>query len=469
MNKRVISALLVMAMLLPLVPQAALATTAQEALFGNGGSVDTVDNNAIYGFSDDTAAAGATATPAPAASSYPTLKLGDKDSKMGATYITLLQNRLVELGYLSGSADGNYGENTASAVHSFQKNNGLPATGVADAATQIRMYQDNSTLVEASIDTAVYGSDTTRVQTLLTMWGFMSTTIDGTYGKSTANAIKRFKQYMGSIDNTFGVTPSPVPTSTPIATSLDEMPVINDTPLTAVKSADERFSGKIDNALMEYIEGKKTFPIYNKTVKKGMKGDDVWRVQRRLRSLNYLYKPDGEFGALTKAALKYFQRVNGLEQSGVADKKTQKLLFSSNAKKSKEFVFPYKYWVDVSEQRVYVGKWTGKDYSKIVHKFKCSTGKADSPTPLGTYQAAGITGSEWYYFKAYGCYAKWATRIYGGILFHSIIYNSNKKKTGSEASLGHRAASHGCVRLSVKDAKWIYMHCPSGTTVVVRK
>jgi lipoprotein-anchoring transpeptidase ErfK/SrfK len=28
-------------------------------------------------------------------------------------------------------------------------------------------------------------------------------------------------------------------------------------------------------------------------------------------------------------------------------------------------------------------------------------------------------------------------------------------------------ASHGCVRLSLSDAKWIYDNIPSGTTVVV--
>ena len=462
MKKRCISIALLLAMLLSILPQSALAE---------------VDNDAIYGSYETEAAApvtpynlAPTATPLPASALYPTLKTGDDDENFDRTYITFLQNRLIELGYITnGAADGNYGKNTAKAVRSFQKNNGLPATGVADAATQNLVFQDDSLLVRSTENNATYSTDTTRIQSLLAQWGFLASGVDGNYGKNTANAVKRFKKYMRSIDSTYGVTPTPMPSATPRASAFGDMPVVDDEEVAlSIQAAARANSDIIDDAMLDYIEGRKTFPVYRKTVKKGNKGDEVWRVQRRLRYLGYLYKPDGEFGNLTKFALKYFQRRNGLEQTGIADKATQKKLFSAKPKRSTEYVFPYKYWVDVSEQRVYVGKWTGKDYSKIVKKFKCSTGKASSPTPLGTYHAAGITGAEWYYFRAYNCYAKWATRIVGGILFHSITFNSKKKKVGSESTLGHRAASHGCIRLSIPDAKWIYHHCPSGTTVVVR-
>ena len=55
----------------------------------------------------------------------------------------------------------------------------------------------------------------------------------------------------------------------------------------------------------------------------------------------------------------------------------------------------------------------------------------------------------------------------GGILFHSITFNSHKGHSGSVSSLG-RKASHGCIRLSIEDAKWIYDNCPMGTTVVIQ-
>ena len=143
-------------------------------------------------------------------------------------------------------------------------------------------------------------------------------------------------------------------------------------------------------------------------------------------------------------------------------------LFSAAALPSEEYVFPYKIIVDIGDQRVYVGKWNGSSYKDLVKKFKCSTGKDHTPTPTGTYQAGGRAGGEWYYFKDFNCYAKWATRIVGGILFHSVTYNSHKRPSGSVSGLG-RKASHGCIRLSVENAKWIYDNCPRGTTVVIQK
>ena len=114
----------------------------------------------------------------------------------------------------------------------------------------------------------------------------------------------------------------------------------------------------------------------------------------------------------------------------------------------------------------HVGAWTGEAYTKLVKTMKCSTGTVANPTPTGTYQSGGRASDEWYFFKQYNCYAKWATRIVGGILFHSITYNTSFRKTGNEKNLGQRA-SHGCVRLTVDDAKWIWDNCPLGTTIVI--
>ena len=64
-------------------------------------------------------------------------------------------------------------------------------------------------------------------------------------------------------------------------------------------------------------------------------------------------------------------------------------------------------------------------------------------------------------------YGQYATRIVGSILFHSVPYTSNKKDTleyWEYDKLG-QTASAGCVRLTVRDAKWIYDNCPRGTMV----
>lgn len=96
----------------------------------------------------------------------------------------------------------------------------------------------------------------------------------------------------------------------------------------------------------------------------------------------------------------------------------------------------------------------------------CSTGKYINNTPLGTFR----TSSKYNWrLMVDGTHSQYATRIYGGILFHSVpCYRPSKdqlevaefNKLGSPASLG-------CIRLTVQDSKWIHDNCPSGTTVII--
>ena len=461
--KQVIGSALIVAMLAGgTVGLAEETMSAGEALFGSGNYGTMMESGAtdedMYG-ANDTASA----------SNYPTLRLGDSDSSDGVAYIVFMQNRLIELGYLNDDADGTYGSNTEVAVREFQKNNNLQATGIADPYTQEMLYSGN--VVYATQDNTVFGSDTMRVQNAMSQWGFMFSKVDGKMGDNTRTAIKTFKEYMATVDPTYGVTPTPMPTQVPEVdtnTTFGDMPVAMDVLLEGVNPIILKADGEIDAPLLEYVDGEKTFQVFRQVVRSGDTGDEVLRVQKRLKALKYLYSADGSYGEMTENALKYFQRKNGLTETGIADQDTQMRLFSASALPSEEYVFPYKIIVDIGDQRVYVGKWNGSAYKDLVKKFKCSTGKDSTPTPLGTYQAGGRAGGEWYYFKDFNCYAKWATRIVGGILFHSVTYNSRKRPSGSVSSLG-RKASHGCIRLSVENAKWIYDNCPRGTTVVIQK
>ena len=49
--------------------------------------------------------------------------------------VTKVQNRLIQYGYMTGSADGKYGEKTRDAVILFQKRNGLTVDGRVGKAT----------------------------------------------------------------------------------------------------------------------------------------------------------------------------------------------------------------------------------------------------------------------------------------------------------------------------------------------
>ena len=64
----------------------------------------------------------------------------------------------------------------------------------------------------------------------------------------------------------------------------------------------------------------------------GAKGEDVKKLQQRLKDLGYLNgKVDGQFGGGTKRAVIAFQRFNGLVTDGVAGQETQAKLYADDA------------------------------------------------------------------------------------------------------------------------------------------
>ena len=56
------------------------------------------------------------------------------------TSVRNLQARLIELGYLTGEADGIYGKATETAVREFQLRNGLKVDGKAGLQTQEKLF-----------------------------------------------------------------------------------------------------------------------------------------------------------------------------------------------------------------------------------------------------------------------------------------------------------------------------------------
>jgi lipoprotein-anchoring transpeptidase ErfK/SrfK len=102
------------------------------------------------------------------------------------------------------------------------------------------------------------------------------------------------------------------------------------------------------------------------------------------------------------------------------------------------------------------------DYTIPYTAFVCSTGDA---TPLGTYAL-----SYKYRWRALfgNVYGQYATVITGNILFHSVPYYAeglDQLESEEYNKLG-TAASMGCVRMCVRDAKWVFDNCDSGTVVV---
>ena len=99
--------------------------------------------------------------------------------------------------------------------------------------------------------------------------------------------------------------------------------------------------------------------------------------------------------------------------------------------------------------------------------FICSPGKSSTPTPVGTFK---LTNKYLWHALVESTYGQYCSRLGNtSILFHSVpgkttsIYNIPAEEYNK---LGE-PASHGCIRMTVADCKWIYDHCASGTVVTV--
>ena len=80
-----------------------------------------------------------TNTPRATSTPFTSYKKGDSGAE-----VKRMQQRLKDLGYLKGAADGDFGEATEAAVRAFQANNGLTVDGKAGSATLAKLYSSSA-------------------------------------------------------------------------------------------------------------------------------------------------------------------------------------------------------------------------------------------------------------------------------------------------------------------------------------
>lgn len=88
-----------------------------------------------------------------------TVEILQKGSK--GDEVVKLQNRLNELGYSVGTADGDFGNKTKTAVESFQKDHGLEVTGVVDEATYNAIFSAEVPAAEEAEESSGFSELTT--------------------------------------------------------------------------------------------------------------------------------------------------------------------------------------------------------------------------------------------------------------------------------------------------------------------
>ena len=390
---------------------------------------------------------------------------------MSGDDVTLLQQKLQRLGYYDGEITGSYGDLTRAAVKAFQADFSLLQTGEADVETQEMIFSAQY----RPLRLGSVGEDVRQLQIRLTTLGYFTGKVSGTYLPATQDAVALFQQCSGeeatgtadvetllliyaddALSYQEGVTalpestPAPTEAGTP-ASGIDEVIYLTPAPTVA----------------------------FTKQLKYESKGTLVKEVQQRLTDLGY-YEGNisGNFLGHTRNAVKAFQQQNALEVDGIIGEETWNVLFNDPDVRSAyddpkptpaPTPIPYAITVDVNNQVTTVyGLDENGEYTKIVRQMLCSTGTRSNPSDVGEWVLNGRT-ARWCYFPKWGSHAQYWTRINGSIAFHSVIYNSVDTmdlSVSSYKNLGSRA-SHGCIRLTVADARWIYNNCGEGVVVTI--
>ncbi len=237
-------------------------------------------------------AARPTATAFISSTGYVTLREGSTGDA-----VRQLQNRLKTLGFYTGNVDGSYGSGTVTAVRNFQSSTNLRVDGVAGPATQRKLYSTSSgTTNYSTIRPGDSGSAVSNLQYTLYELGYFDGSVDGSYGSTTSDAVRAFQ-----IRN--GITP------------VDGI------------AGPKTMSVLYSSSAIADLEPTSTFS----SLTIGSVGEGVLEVKDTLMKLGYLSSASSNiYDDATAAAVRAFQTNNTLPVTGVADSKTQAVLFGSS-------------------------------------------------------------------------------------------------------------------------------------------
>ena len=98
-----------------------------------------------------------------------------------------------------------------------------------------------------------------------------------------------------------------------------------------------------------------------------------------------------------------------------------------------------------------------------IKKWYCGDGKSSTPTIEGNF----TVGIKMLYFDSGSARCWYATQFCGNYLFHSVLYYQNSWPASVMDGRVGVGVSHGCVRLQVDNAEWIYDNIPRVTKVIV--
>lgn len=239
---------------------------------------------------------------------------------MEGSAVKLLQQKLKKLGFLTGSADGDFGDATETAVKDFQRANGLKADGVAGTSTLNKLYS-SSAISKSQSGSSSGGSSSGGSSGSGSSTGY-TTLREGDEGEAVRQLQRKLADlgyYAGAIDGKYGA-------GTVLA--VQSYQVLNN--LTA--------DGVAGPATQRMIFGDTTSSAdtgvaASSKLEDGDVGASVYDLQYTLYELGYYQgELNSTYDEPTRLAVREFQMNNGLRVDGVAGASTLTAIYSSYAK-----------------------------------------------------------------------------------------------------------------------------------------
>ena len=297
------------------------------------------------------------------------------------------QKRLQQLGYYLGELNGEYNDSMVYAVKQMQAKNEITVDGKIGYNTRMLLYSDSVIKADypdyniATLSIGMSGEAVKELQRQLRNTYYYSGTIDGIFGTAVQNAVKAFQASNGlSVDGKVGprtydalynrtgsIFNGGIPSRElskgsrgwDVKVLQDKLINLNytfnnwyevgyydDSTVAVVKKFQQKnglkVTGIYDSTMRRYLwptyveieeaieqsyEGTPDDPYVGRTLKVGSYGEDVKAIQMKLLGSGYMTgNADGIYGALTKAAVKRFQRdysaMYGLKVDGIVGPKT---------------------------------------------------------------------------------------------------------------------------------------------------
>ena len=248
------------------------------------------------------------------------LKLGSSGSN-----VKYMQNRLIALGYMSGSADGEFAATTETAVIAFQKRHKVFADGVAGPDTLRLMYSNSAK----------------RASTSAVPLSSLREGDEGTAVRSLQSKLKTLGYYTGSVDGSFGAGTTAAVISFQSAVGLKADGVAGKSTLEALyggasgggsSSSGSSSSGSSSSSGAPSNYGKTASSNGMSTVTSASGGEKVQQLQSALSSTGFYHGTlDGSYGDVTENAVEKYQQSRGLRVTGMAGPTTQRLLYGGTS------------------------------------------------------------------------------------------------------------------------------------------